>query len=66
VTLKERPVAITRTELDGTKSSELGSVFDFTHHGALIRAWEEIHGVGSWVKNPWVWRVAFEVLGEEA
>jgi hypothetical protein len=29
---------------------------------AYRRIWEEIHGQFSWGDNPWVWKVAFEVL----
>lgn len=29
---------------------------------AYKKLWEEINGIGSWAKNPWVWAVTFEVI----
>lgn len=40
---------------------EDGADLDYARRG-FRRLWEEIHGGGSWEKNPWVWAIEFKRL----
>ena len=40
---------------------EDGADLDYARRG-FRRMWEEIHGGGSWEKNPWVWVIEFKKL----
>lgn len=40
---------------------EDGADLDYARRG-FRRLWEEIHGGGSWEKNPWVWVIEFKKL----
>lgn len=40
---------------------EDGADLDYARRG-FRRLWEEIHGEGSWEKNPWVWVIGFKKL----
>ena len=43
---------------------EDGADLDYARRG-FRRLWEEIHGGGSWEKNPWVWVIKFKKLEQQ-
>ena len=43
---------------------EDGADLDYARRG-FRRLWEEIHGGGSWEKNPWVWVIEFKKLEQQ-
>lgn len=43
---------------------EDGADLDYARRG-FRRLWEEIHGEGSWEKNPWVWVIEFKKLEQQ-
>ena len=44
---------------------EDGADLDYARRG-FRRLWEEIHGGGSWEKNPWVWVIEFKKLEQRS
>jgi hypothetical protein len=49
---------------EGLRGGSAAMGHTFTHRELFIGLWDSIYGPGSWDKNPWVWRIEFELLKE--
>lgn len=59
------PDKIRQFNLFGADASQREQAYRDAAVDPYRRLWEEINGIGSWHKNPWVWVVEFRHLAEE-